>query len=207
MTGITSSVSSAIPTRQPLRYAGYAYDAHSATYYLSARHYDPATMRFLTKDPARDDGEESAYQYCAGDPVGKVDPTGLYAMPTRKRQFRLSTARAWPLRALGRVIRRSYLEVTERLRSRIDPVAARVDYKVDVVVCAADAVSAIPKLRLGSGIARRVLGTALRASAKKTGRKTLERTYWRFPYHGWIQDWRPVRWPASQGNRGPILER
>jgi hypothetical protein len=33
-------------------------------------------MRFLTKDPARDDGEESAYQYCAGDPVGKVDPGG-----------------------------------------------------------------------------------------------------------------------------------
>ena len=36
-------------------------------------------MRFLTKDPARDGGEESAYQYCAGDPVGKVDPTGLLA--------------------------------------------------------------------------------------------------------------------------------
>jgi RHS repeat-associated protein len=77
VTGITLSVASAIRDRQPLRYAGYAYDAHSATYYLSARHYDPATMRFLTKDPARDDGEESAYQYCAGDPVGKVDPTGL----------------------------------------------------------------------------------------------------------------------------------
>ena len=73
---ITAGLASAIGTRQPLRYAGYAYDAHSATYYLSQRHYDPATMRFLTKDPARDDGEESAYQYCAGDPVGKVDPTG-----------------------------------------------------------------------------------------------------------------------------------
>ncbi|MBE0418166.1 MAG: RHS repeat-associated core domain-containing protein [Coriobacteriia bacterium] len=71
-------MAAAIAARQPLRYAGYAYDAHSATYYLSQRHYDPATMRFLTKDPARDDGEESAYQYCAGDPVGKVDPTGLY---------------------------------------------------------------------------------------------------------------------------------
>ena len=73
---ITAGLASAIGTRQPLRYAGYAYDAHSATYYLSQRHYDPATMRFLTKDPARDDGEESAYQYCAGDPVGKVDPSG-----------------------------------------------------------------------------------------------------------------------------------
>jgi len=37
-------------------------------------------MRFLSKDPARADGEESAYQYCAGDPVGKVDPTGLRAV-------------------------------------------------------------------------------------------------------------------------------
>ena len=80
MTGITSTVASAIADRQLLRYAGYAYDAYSATYYLSARHYDPATMRFLTKDPARDDGEESAYQYCAGDPVGKVDPTGQFAV-------------------------------------------------------------------------------------------------------------------------------
>ena len=79
VTGITSTVALQIRDRQPLRYAGYAYDAHSATYYLSARHYDPATMRFLTKDSARDDGEESAYQYCAGDPVGKVDPSGEFA--------------------------------------------------------------------------------------------------------------------------------
>jgi hypothetical protein len=47
-------------------------------YYLSARHYDPATMQFLTKDPARADGEESAYQHCGGDPVGKVDPSGMW---------------------------------------------------------------------------------------------------------------------------------
>ncbi len=67
----------AIAERQPLRSAGYVYDIHSQTYYLSQRHYDPATMRFLSKDPIRADGEESAYQYAAGDPVGKVDPTGL----------------------------------------------------------------------------------------------------------------------------------
>ena len=93
VTGITSTVASAIATRQPLRYAGYAYDTHSATYYLSARHYDPATMRFLTKDPARDDGEESAYQYCAGDPLGRVDPTGEAA---------ITWSRAWYLKDLTR---------------------------------------------------------------------------------------------------------
>ena len=77
---INAAVAAAIAERQPLRYAGYVYDAHSQTYYLSQRHYDPATMRFLSKDPVRADGEESAYQYAAGDPVGKVDPTGLRAI-------------------------------------------------------------------------------------------------------------------------------
>ena len=61
VTGITSTVASLIRDRQPLRYAGYAYDAHSATYYLSARHYDLATMRFLTKDPASVSGHSYRY--------------------------------------------------------------------------------------------------------------------------------------------------
>lgn len=74
---ITTSLAATIVERQPLRYAGYAYDSHSGLYYLSQRYYDPATRQFITKDPARDDGEESAYQYAGGDPVGKVDPSGL----------------------------------------------------------------------------------------------------------------------------------
>jgi RHS repeat-associated protein len=76
---ISASTAADITARQPLRYAGYCYDAESSTYYLSARQYDPATMQFMTKDPARADGEESAYQYCGGDPVGKVDLSGLHA--------------------------------------------------------------------------------------------------------------------------------
>ena len=69
-----------IAAEQPLRYAGYVFDTHSGLYYCSQRYYDPQTMQFLTKDPARADGEESAYQYCGGDPVGKVDPTGLWTL-------------------------------------------------------------------------------------------------------------------------------
>jgi RHS repeat-associated protein len=81
-TATTSAVPSAtvvtdIATRQPLRYAGYCYDEHSKLYYLSARSYDPLTRQFISKDPAKADGEESAYQYCGGEPVGKVDPSGL----------------------------------------------------------------------------------------------------------------------------------
>ncbi|MDO8962948.1 MAG: RHS repeat-associated core domain-containing protein, partial [Coriobacteriia bacterium] len=72
-------LAAALAERQILRYATYAWDAESATYYCSARTYDPQSAQFISKDPAKADGEESAYQYCGGDPVGKVDPSGLWA--------------------------------------------------------------------------------------------------------------------------------
>lgn len=70
-------VAADIAARQPLRYAGYVFDDGSGLYYCSQRYYDPATFAFLTKDPLRSDGEQSAYQYCGGDPVDKIDPSGL----------------------------------------------------------------------------------------------------------------------------------
>lgn len=78
-TGSTASsdpVASRFARLQPLRYAGYAFDSITGLHYLSARYYDPATYQFISKDPAKADGEESAYQYCGGDPVGYVDPSG-----------------------------------------------------------------------------------------------------------------------------------
>jgi len=78
---VGTTLAATIAIRQPLRYAGYVWDEESETYYLSARTYDPETRQFLTKDPAKDDGEESAYQYCGGDSVGNVDPTGLFQWP------------------------------------------------------------------------------------------------------------------------------
>lgn len=77
-----------IAERQVLRYAGYAWDAESSLYYCSARYYDPATMQFLTKDIAKADAEESPYQYCSGDPVGKVDPSGMWARVFKPKRFR-----------------------------------------------------------------------------------------------------------------------
>ena len=59
-----------------LRYAGYVYDSESGLYYCTARYYDPATRQWTTADSAKADGEESAYQYCGGDPVGSRDPEG-----------------------------------------------------------------------------------------------------------------------------------
>jgi RHS repeat-associated protein len=70
------SVVQAIALVQPLRYAGYAYDSFSGLYYCSQRYYDPATCQWISPDPANSDGEQSAYQYCGGDPVGKTDASG-----------------------------------------------------------------------------------------------------------------------------------
>jgi RHS repeat-associated protein len=63
-----------IAARQPLRYAGYVFDVESGLYYCSQRYYDPSTCQFLSKDPARADGEQTAYGYCGGEPVGSVNP-------------------------------------------------------------------------------------------------------------------------------------
>ena len=65
-----------IAQRQPLRYASYVYDAETGFYYCSARYYDPTVAAFVSKDPDQSDGEQSAYQYCSGDPVNNVDPNG-----------------------------------------------------------------------------------------------------------------------------------
>ena len=74
---VTVQLATTVAARQVLRYASYCWDAQAGLYYCSARYYDPSTMQFITKDPAKADGEESAYQYCGGDPVGNVDPSGL----------------------------------------------------------------------------------------------------------------------------------
>jgi RHS repeat-associated protein len=78
---VSADLATEIAQRQVLRYAGYCYDSESGMYYLSARHYDPTTRQFLSKDLSRNDGEESAYQYCAGNPVLNTDPTGYWGWP------------------------------------------------------------------------------------------------------------------------------
>ena len=43
--------------------------------YLRARYYDPATGRFMSRDPLG-----GGYPYAGGNPANMVDPTGLYAL-------------------------------------------------------------------------------------------------------------------------------
>ncbi|MDP2234306.1 MAG: RHS repeat-associated core domain-containing protein, partial [Actinomycetota bacterium] len=101
-----------ISQRNVLRYAGYCYDEVSGLYYLSQRYYDPATACFVSKDPARADGEESAYQYCAGIAlvaVGGIALLGVTAyvlwLYTNNRAFRASMEGA--VRQIGRGVRKN----------------------------------------------------------------------------------------------------
>jgi RHS repeat-associated protein len=64
----------------PLRYAGYQWDADAGLYYLRSRFYQPADGRFLTEDtwkgPLDKPWTQNLYTYAGGNPITYVDPTG-----------------------------------------------------------------------------------------------------------------------------------
>lgn len=120
-----------------MRYAGYCYDTWSQDYYLQARYYDPATKQFISKDPARADGEASAYQYCSGDPIHQVDPTGLWGWGGLSRAFSavrqrvssyVSRASSWARSTASRVyasVRRAAAHAAAAARSARARIARR----------------------------------------------------------------------------------
>ena len=61
-------------------YRGEQYDPDLGLYYLRARYYNPATGRFLSRDPLdgqlADSKSMHKYLYADGDPVNGVDPQG-----------------------------------------------------------------------------------------------------------------------------------
>ena len=61
-------------------YRGEQYDPDLGLYYLRARYYNPATGRFLSRDPENGNRLSPAslrkYLYAGGDPVNSFDPSG-----------------------------------------------------------------------------------------------------------------------------------
>ena len=63
---------------QPYTYTGREFDSESGLYYYRARNYDPATGRFLQKDPLGFMGKDvNLYRYVRSSPTNRADPSGL----------------------------------------------------------------------------------------------------------------------------------
>ncbi|MFG2677347.1 RHS repeat-associated core domain-containing protein [Streptomyces sp. NPDC048445] len=70
-----STTSETVP--QSYRFAG-GYQDPTGLYHFAARYYDPNIGRFTTPDPS---GQElNPYLYAEGDPVNRIDPTGLFSL-------------------------------------------------------------------------------------------------------------------------------
>jgi hypothetical protein len=86
-------------------------------------------MQFISRDPALSDAEESAYQYCGGEPVGKTDPSGLYAhsfVPDRGQQTTyflkvLKVNAGWTLYRKGMIAQWPFLAWFKRVVSPGQP--------------------------------------------------------------------------------------
>ncbi len=61
-------------------YRGEQYDPDLGLYYLRARYYNPATGRFMSRDPnvgtLTDPKSLHKYLYAGGDPTNRLDPSG-----------------------------------------------------------------------------------------------------------------------------------
>lgn len=62
----------------PFRFSTKYADSETGLVYYGERYYEPQTGRWLSRDPLGEDGGLNLYRFVSNNPVGLIDPTGLY---------------------------------------------------------------------------------------------------------------------------------
>jgi RHS repeat-associated protein len=71
-----NTTQSGIVSDNAYQYTGRENDG-TGLYYYRARYYDTQTSRFISQDPIGFGGGVNQFAYVEGNPIGKVDPSGL----------------------------------------------------------------------------------------------------------------------------------
>jgi len=72
-------------TGSPIQYTGRENDG-TGLYFYRMRYYDPVLKRFISRDPIGLAGGMNEFGYVGGDPISRIDPSGLAATVVAQQQ-------------------------------------------------------------------------------------------------------------------------